>query len=79
MSTPSSSGVAKAITEADTEEIGEGNHAADRRYREATEKFIAEGKVPAAAREAQRAVENEREARELRRAEERGRAPARQP
>jgi hypothetical protein len=79
MDKKSSSGIARAITEADTEEIGEGNHAADRRYREATEKFVAEGKVPAAAREAQRAVEDEREAGELRRAEEQGRAPASRP
>lgn len=80
MSKKTDTGVAKPISEANTEEIGEGNHAADRRYREATEKFIAEGKVEGAAREAQRAVEDEREGRELRQAEERGRAPAgRQP
>jgi hypothetical protein len=88
MNKPSDTGVAKTITEADTEEIGEGNHAADRRYREATEKFIADGKVDGAAREAQRAIEDEREGRELKRAEEsakkgategateRGRSPA---
>ena len=79
MSKTTDTGVAKPISEANTEEIGEGNHAADRRYREATEKFIAEGKVPAAAREAQRAVEDEREGRELKQAEERGRAPASRP
>ena len=80
MSKKTDTGVVKPISEANTEEIGEGNHAADRRYREATETFIAEGKVAAAAREAQRAVEDEREGRELKQAEERGRAPAnRQP
>lgn len=70
-------GIVKRISEADTEEIGEGNQAADRRYRDATEKFVAEGKVDGAAREAQRAVEDEDERRELERAEEQGRAPAR--
>ncbi|HEX2660787.1 MAG TPA: hypothetical protein VHU40_21045 [Polyangia bacterium] len=77
MSKQTEPGIVKRINQADTEEIGEGNQAADRRYRKATETFIAEGKVDAAAREAQRAVEDEGERRELERAEEKGRAPAR--
>jgi hypothetical protein len=38
-------------------EKGEGNHEADRRYREATKRFISRGDVEEAAREAQRARE----------------------
>jgi hypothetical protein len=51
---------------------GEGNHEADRRYREDTERFIASGKVEEAAREAQRAVAEEGE--ELEAAEQEGRS-----
>jgi hypothetical protein len=40
---------------------GEGDHEADRRYREETERFIASGRVDEAAREAQRAVAEEGE------------------
>lgn len=57
---------------------GEGDHEADRRYREATERFVAEGKVAPAATEAVRAVDDEREREELRRAEELGRARAKE-
>jgi hypothetical protein len=51
---------------------GEGNHEADRRYRDETARFIASGKVEEAAREAQRAVAEEGE--ELEAAEQEGRS-----
>ena len=51
---------------------GEGDHEADRRYREETERFIASGRVDEAAREAQRAVEEDGE--ELEAAEKEGRS-----
>jgi hypothetical protein len=51
---------------------GEGNHEADRRYREETERFIASGRVDEAAREAKRAVEEDEG--ELEAAEKAGRA-----
>ena len=38
---------------------GEGNHEADRQYRENTKRFIDSGRVDEAAREAKRAVEQE--------------------
>jgi hypothetical protein len=60
----------------ETPEVGEGNHEADRRYRDATERFIAEGKVEPAAAEAVRAVNDKDERRVLKQAEEAGRAPA---
>jgi hypothetical protein len=53
---------------------GEGNHEADRRYRDETARFIASGKVEEAAREAQRAVAEEGE--ELEAAEQEGRSRA---
>ena len=62
----------------DAESPGEGNRAADRRYREATEKFVADGKVPEAAEEARRAIENPGEREELERAEEIGRSRAKE-
>ena len=51
---------------------GEGNHEADKRYRDETARFIASGKVEEAAREAQRAVAEEGE--ELEAAEQEGRS-----
>jgi hypothetical protein len=51
---------------------GEGNHEADRRYREDTKRFIDSGRVEEAAREAKRAVETDGE--ELARAEEEGKS-----
>ena len=45
----------------DVPEKGEGNHEADRRYREATKSFIASGKVDEAAMEAERALQEEQE------------------
>jgi len=47
--------------------LGEGNRSADRRYREATHEFIAEGKVDRAADEARRALDDEDEREELER------------
>lgn len=51
---------------------GEGDHQADKRYREETEKFIAGGGVDKAAREAKRALAEEPE--ELEAAEQVGRS-----
>jgi hypothetical protein len=51
---------------------GEGNHDADRRYREATKRFIDSGRVDEAARTAKRAVEAGDE--DLEAAEEEGRS-----
>jgi hypothetical protein len=62
----------------DAEAPGEGNRAADRRYREATEKFVAEGRVEPAADEARRAMDDPDEREELERAEEIGRSRARE-
>jgi len=62
----------------DAEAPGEGNRAADRRYREATEKFVAEGKVEPAADEALRAMNDPDEREELERAEEIGRSRAKE-
>jgi hypothetical protein len=53
-------------------EKGEGNHEADRRYREATKRFIEQGEVEDAALEAQRALEEESE--QLEAAEREGRS-----
>ena len=40
-------------------EKGEGNHAADRRYRDETKRFIDGGRVEEAAKEAQRALDED--------------------
>jgi hypothetical protein len=56
---------------------GEGNREADRRYREDATRFARSGRVEDAADSAEAALEREDEAEELREAEERGRAPAR--
>ena len=58
--------------------LGEGNRTADRRYREATREFIAEGKVAHAADEARRALDDDDEREELERAERAGRARAKE-
>lgn len=63
----------------DDEDAGEGNRAADRHYREATERYVADGKVDHAAKEAERALDDEGERRELERAEEIGRSRAKEP
>lgn len=55
---------------------GEGNRTADRNYRKRTEKFIASGKVGAAARTAAKAMSSA-ERRELEKAESKGKAKAR--
>ena len=54
---------------------GEGNYTATRRYRESVEEFLDSGRLPAAAQEA--APKSEAEAREMKQAEEAGKAPAR--
>ena len=51
---------------------GEGNHEADRQYREQTKRFVDSGQVDQAAREAKRAVEKGDE--DLEAAEEEGRS-----
>jgi hypothetical protein len=51
---------------------GEGNHEADRQYREETSRFARSGKVEKAAQEAKRALEEEGEALEA--AEKEGRS-----
>ena len=56
----------------DVPEKGEGNHAADRRYRDATKRFIDSGKVDEAAQEAEAALQTEQE--ELEAAEKEGRS-----
>jgi len=61
------------------EEAGEGNREADRHYREATQRYVADGKVDHAAKEAERALNDEGERRELERAEEIGRSRAKEP
>jgi hypothetical protein len=55
---------------------GEGDRAADRRYREKATRFERSGKVEDAADDAERALHDD-ERRELESAEKRGRAPAR--
>ena len=66
------------IEEGEVEEPGEGNHAADRRYREATEKYVQDGKVAHAAAEASRALDDAKERAELEEAERAGRARAKE-
>jgi hypothetical protein len=58
------------------EDIGEGNREADRHYREATERFVKEGKVDAGADEARRALDDPAERRDLEEAEKIGRSRA---
>lgn len=57
-------------------EKGEGNHEADRRYRDETKRFIDSGRVEEAAQEAKRALEDDGEA--LAAAEAEGRARAKE-
>jgi hypothetical protein len=57
-----------------TDEPGEGNRQADRRYRDATRKFVDSGAVEPAAKEARRAVDDERERQELQEAEKIGKS-----
>ena len=56
------------------EEKGEGNRAADKQYRERTERFIKQGGVEPAADEARRAMKDDEQREELERAEETGRS-----
>ena len=60
----------------DGDKVGEGNTDADRRYREATERYVQSGKVDPAAKEARRAVDNPGEREDLKKAEELARRPA---
>lgn len=57
-------------------EKGEGNHAADERYRDETKRFIESGRVDSAAEDARRAMEDEAD--ELLAAEAEGRARAKE-
>jgi len=57
---------------------GEGNREADRHYREATERYVADGKVAHAAKEAERALDDEGERTELEQAEQLGRSRAKE-
>jgi hypothetical protein len=57
-----------------TDEPGEGNREADRRYRESTRKFVDSGAVEPAAKEARRAVDDEREREALKEAEKIGKS-----
>jgi hypothetical protein len=50
-------------------EKGEGNHSADRRYRDETRRFIDSGRVDEAAQEAKRALDEDRDALEAAEAE----------
>jgi len=54
---------------------GEGSRTAAKQYNEATRKFVENGKVDKAAKDAERAIEGD-EAEELKRAEDEGRAHA---
>ncbi|UYN94336.1 MAG: hypothetical protein KIT25_20220 [Enhydrobacter sp.] len=56
---------------------GEGSYSATRDYNTRTEKFLEKGKVDKAAREAERAIDSP-EAAELAKAEEKGKAKAKQ-
>jgi hypothetical protein len=58
----------------DADELGEGNRAADRRYRDATKKFVDSGAVEPAAEEARRAVDDAEEREELKDAEKIGKS-----
>jgi hypothetical protein len=57
-----------------TDEPGEGNREADRRYRESTRKFVDSGAVEPAAKEARRAVDDPAEREELKEAEKAGKS-----
>lgn len=62
----------------DDQDAGEGNREADRHYREATERYVAAGKVDHAAKEAERALDDDGQRRELERAEQIGRSRAKE-
>ena len=61
----------------ESDEPGEGNRKADRRYREGVERFVADGGVDPAAREARRAVDDDDRV-ELEEAERIGRSRAKE-
>ena len=58
---------------------GEGSRSAARAYNKATTAFAKSGKVAPAAKEAKRAVSSKNEAREMKKAEEIGKRPAKPP
>ena len=58
----------------DKDEVGEGNRGADRRYRDATKKFVDSGAVEPAAKEARRAVDDPAEREDLKEAEKIGKS-----
>jgi hypothetical protein len=62
-----------------TDQPGEGNRDADRRYRDATKRYVESGAVEAAAKEAARAVDDPREGKDLKEAETIGRSHSRDP
>ena len=79
MSKPKDSAPEKPADAADDLDApGEGNRAADRRYREATERFVAGGNVDKAADEARRAVDDESQREDLESAEAEGRSRAKE-
>jgi hypothetical protein len=57
-----------------TDEQGEGNRDADRRYREATERYAKSGAVEPAAKEARRAVDDPEQRDDLKKAEDIGKS-----
>jgi hypothetical protein len=59
---------------AGTDEVGEGNRVADRRYREATERYAKSGAVEPAADEARRAVDDPAQRDDLKKAEDVGKS-----
>ncbi len=61
------------------DEMGEGNHDADRRYRDATEEYVKSGRPDPAGREAQRSMDDDRQRRDLEDAERRARSGSPQP
>lgn len=63
-------------TAGDVEQPGEGNRFADKQYRDATKRFIEQGGVEPAAKEAERSMEDPRQREELERAERTGRSRA---
>ena len=56
------------------DEPGEGNHDADRRYRDATDRFVKSGAVEPAAKEARRAIDDPQQRDDLQKAEEIGKS-----
>jgi hypothetical protein len=64
----------KMPASAGADEAGEGNRDADRRYREATERYAKSGAVEPAAKEARRAVDDPKQREDLKKAEDIGKS-----